>query len=126
MFNGFKYFKEKHIIWFILLGIIVFNILVVILGCFVLRLLPENQGMSMGDSLWESLKLLMDTGGFLGSKLSAVTTIATMIIVLCGMITLSGGVISYINNVFTAMIEKSMDGNAENFPSRQRNRRIIG
>lgn len=113
MFNKFKYFKEKHIIWLILIGILFFNLLVVVLGCFILRLLPENQGMSMSDSLWESLKLLMDPGGFLGSKLSAVTTVATMIIVLCGMITLSGGVISYINNVFTDMIEKSKDGKRE-------------
>jgi len=104
--NRFRYFKEKRMTVLVLLFLLVINILI-IGGCLVLKLLPENRGLSMGDALWESLKLILDPGGFLGSKLSAITTIITSLIVLAGMVTFTGGIIGYVTNLITTKIENS-------------------
>lgn len=108
--NRFRYFKEKRMTVLVLLFLLLINVLIIIGGCLVLKLLPENRGLSMGDTLWESLKLILDPGGFLGSKLSAVATIITSLIVLAGMITFTGGIVGYVTNLITTKIEDSKNG----------------
>lgn len=108
--NRFYYFKEKQMTILVLLFLLVINILIIIGGCLVLKILPENQGLSMGDALWESLKLILDPGGFLGSKLSAITTIISSLIVLAGMVTFTGGIIGYVTNLITTRIDDSKNG----------------
>lgn len=108
--NRFRYFKEKRMSVLILLFLLAINVLIILIGCLVLKLLPENRGLSMSDALWESLKLILDPGGFLGNKLSAVMTIVTSIIVLLGTITFTGGIIGYVSNMITERIDKSNRG----------------
>ena len=113
MKNRFRYFKEKNMARLVMILLLVLNMAIVILGCFVLKILPENQQLSLGDTFWESLKLILDPGGFLGTKLSAVMTIVTSIIVLCGTITFTGGVIGYVTNIITSTIENSKNGSKD-------------
>ena len=108
--NRFRYFKEKRMTVLVLLFLLLLNVLLILGGCLVLKLLPENHGLSMADALWESLKLILDPGGFLGSKLSAITTIITSLIVLAGMITFTGGIIGYVTNLITTRIDDSKNG----------------
>lgn len=97
----------------VMILLLVLNLAVVILGCFILKILPENRQLPLGDAFWESLKLILDPGGFLETKLSAVMTIVTSIIVLCGTITFTGGVIGYVTNIITATIENSKNGSKD-------------
>ena len=108
--NRFRYFKEKHMSALIMILLLCLNLALVVIGCLLLRVLPENRGLSFGDALWQSLRLILDPGGFLGSKLSAVTTIVTSVIVLCGTVTFTGGVIGYVTNIITNAIDNSKNG----------------
>lgn len=111
--NKFKYLKEKNMTGLVMLGLLFLNLAIIILGCFILKFLPENHGMSLRESFWESLKLILDPGGFLGTPMSAITTIVTSIIVLCGTITFTGGVIGYVTNIITNTIDNSKNGSKE-------------
>lgn len=108
--NKIEYIKEKNVIGIILLVIFLSNIFLIAVGSTIIKFLPENRSPSFFDALWSSLRLVVDPGGFLESKLSAIATIVTCLIVMVGTVTFSGGIIGYASNYIMQRIENGKTG----------------
>jgi len=87
------------------------NLLIFILGAIVLMFLPENQGKSFGDVILYSLKLLVDSGGFMANVTNIISVVLTVTIVLAGMICFTGGIIAYMSNIVTSAVSDADGGN---------------
>jgi len=110
MRNKWTYIKEYKMRQIILAGIIIGNLLIFILGAVILVFLPENAGKTLPEVIRYSLKLMVDSGGFMDNVTNAASIILTVIIVLAGMICFTGGIVAYMSNMVTNLVDNAESG----------------
>lgn len=108
--NNRTYRREYKMRTQILFMIIVVNILIFILGIVGMNLLPENHGKSSSEIIKYSLKLLVDSGGFMDNTTNVLSVVLTVVIVLAGMICFTGGIIAYMSNMVTSLVDNADKG----------------
>ena len=113
MKNRWTYIKEYKMRQIILGGIVLGNLLIFIIGAVILRFLPENSGKSLSEVVQYSLKLMVDSGGFMDNVTNLPSIILTVIIVLAGMICFTGGIIAYMSNMVTNLVDNAEGGNTK-------------
>jgi hypothetical protein len=109
--NKWTFIKEYKMRQLIIGVIILANFAIFLVGAVVLKFLPENAGKSVGEVMRYSLKLLVDSGGFMDNVTNLTSVIVTVIIVISGMVCFTGGIIAYMSNFITSLIDHADSGN---------------
>ncbi|MDE5754995.1 MAG: hypothetical protein K2H89_10735, partial [Oscillospiraceae bacterium] len=99
--------KENNPSTFVFLMIILVNILSIILSSLLLLLLPENKGRGFLEMMRFAFTLMINPSGRYQYSDYPASLIITTVVVLLGMISLTGGTVGYITNVINQILEKS-------------------
>jgi ion channel POLLUX/CASTOR len=118
MFHSFRRWfsiqmaKNAHLM--ILLGIVVFNVLLWLVASLAAFLVDKDDFPNYGTALAGCIAWLLDPGTYESERPFAVRFLSVLVIV-TAMVTFSGGIIAYVANVFSAVIEKSKKGRSQLF-----------
>lgn len=102
--------KEKNARGLILLAIIIFNILIWLISSIVAYLFAPGQYGDIVTALWESGITWMLEPGFYDPTVDYSIRIISIIVILLSMITFSGGIIGYVANLFSSIIDNAKEG----------------
>jgi hypothetical protein len=102
--------KEKNARGLILLSIIVFNLLIWFISSVVAYLFAPGQYGDIVTALWESGITWMLEPGFYDPTVDYSIRIISIIVILLSMITFSGGIIGYVANLFSSIIDNAKEG----------------
>ncbi|MDE6729551.1 MAG: hypothetical protein K2J71_02085, partial [Oscillospiraceae bacterium] len=105
--NKISVFKENHPSAFVFLMIILVNILSIIISSLLLLFLPENKDRNFLEMMRFAFTLMINPSGRYQYSDYPISLIITTIVVLLGMISLTGGTVGYITNVINQILEKS-------------------
>lgn len=108
--NYITYIKEYKMRTQILIVIVLVNVLILFVGIICMILLPENSGKSMFEIIKYSLKLLVDSGGFMDNTTGTISVVLTVIIVIAGMVCFTGGIVAYMSNAVTNLVDNADKG----------------
>jgi hypothetical protein len=102
--------KEKNARGLILLSIIVFNILIWLISSLIAYAFAPGHYGTLVTALWESGITWMLEPGFYDPTVDYSIRIISIIVILLSMITFSGGIIGYVANLFSSIIDHSKEG----------------
>ncbi|MDE5768878.1 MAG: hypothetical protein K2H82_05780 [Oscillospiraceae bacterium] len=105
--NKISVLKENNPSAFIFLMIILVNILSVMLSSLLLLFLPENKDRNFLEMMRFAFTLMINPSGRYQYSDYPISLIITTVVVLLGMISLTGGTVGYITNVINQILEKS-------------------
>lgn len=105
--NRISVFKENNPSAFVFVMIIVVNIISVIISSLLLIFLPENKGRSFSEMMRFAFTLMINPSGRYQYSDYPASLIITTVVVLLGMISLTGGTVGYITSVINNILEKS-------------------
>lgn len=94
----------------LLVGIILFNVFLWLISSIVAYLIDPDLYGSVVSSLWGSGITWMLEPGFYDPSLSPPIRIISIIVIITSMITFSGGIIAYVANLFSSIIEQARKG----------------
>ncbi|MBR6386132.1 MAG: hypothetical protein IKS03_08465 [Ruminococcus sp.] len=92
---------------FMFLLIIVVNVIFIALSTALLMFLPENEGRSFSEMIRFAFTLMVNPSGRYQYSDYPVSLIITTIVVLLGMISLTGGTVGFVTSIITSVLEKS-------------------
>ncbi|HAG13806.1 MAG TPA: hypothetical protein DCG49_08095 [Ruminococcus sp.] len=92
---------------FMFLLIIAVNILFIALSTLLLMLLPENQGRGIGEMIRFAFTLMVNPSGRYQYSDYPISLIITTVVVLLGMISLTGGTVGFVTSIITGVLERS-------------------
>lgn len=107
LFNKWSVFKENNPSSHIFIMIILINLLFIVVSSALLIFLPENEGRGFFEMLRFAFTLMVNPSGRYIYSDYPISLIITTIVVLLGMISLTGGTVGYITSVINSMLEKS-------------------
>ena len=105
--NKWSVFKENHPTGHICVLIILVNIIFILTSALIIWRLPENEGQSMGQIIRLAFTLMVNPSGKYTYSDTSISRIITTIVVLLGMISLTGGTVGFITSLINAFIEKT-------------------
>lgn len=105
--NKIAILKENNPSAFVFLMIILVNVLSVILSSLLLLFLPENKGRGFFEMMRFAFTLMINPSGRYQYSDYPASLIITTVVVLMGMISLTGGTVGYITNVINQILERS-------------------
>ncbi|MCR5201678.1 MAG: hypothetical protein K6D02_01105, partial [Lachnospiraceae bacterium] len=105
--NKWNVFKENHPTSHICVMIIVVNIIFIAASAVLISILPENQGRNVPDLIRFAFTLMVNPSGKYTYSETSISRIVTTIVVLLGMISLTGGTVGFITSVINSFLEKS-------------------
>ncbi|MBP0961451.1 MAG: hypothetical protein J5864_04845, partial [Oscillospiraceae bacterium] len=105
--NKLNIYRENRPSAFIFVLVIISNLAAVMLSSLLLLFLPENEGRSFGEMMRFAFTLMVNPSGRYQYSDYPVSLIITTIVVLLGMISLTGGTVGYITSIIMNIIEKS-------------------
>jgi len=107
MRNKWCVFKENNPSAFIFLMIIVINVAFVFISAALLMALPENEGRTFPEIIRFAFTLMINPSGRYIYSDYPISLVITTVVVLLGMISLTGGTVGYITSVINDILEKS-------------------
>ena len=105
--NRWSVFKENHPTAHICVMIIAVNIIFILASALIIMGLPENQGQSLGQIIRLAFTLMVNPSGKYTYSDTAISRIITTIVVLLGMISLTGGTVGFITSLINGVLEKT-------------------
>ena len=105
--NKINIYRENRPSAFIFALVIVSNLAAVMLSSLLLLFLPENKGRGFGEMMRFAFTLMVNPSGRYQYSDYPVSLIITTLVVLLGMISLTGGTVGYITSIIMNIIEKS-------------------
>lgn len=92
---------------FMFLLILAANIVFIAISTILLMFLPENKGRGFGEMIRFAFTLMVNPSGRYQYSDYPVSLVITTIVVLLGMISLTGGTVGFITSIITSVLEKS-------------------
>ena len=92
---------------FMFLLILAVNILFIALSTVLLILLPENQGRSLAEMIRFAFTLMVNPSGRYQYSDYPISLVITTVVVLLGMISLTGGTVGFVTSIITSVLELS-------------------
>ena len=92
---------------FMFLLILAVNIVFIAISTALLMILPENQGRNFAEMIRFAFTLMVNPSGRYQYSDYPVSLIVTTIVVLLGMISLTGGTVGFITSIITSVLERS-------------------
>ena len=105
--NKWNVFKENNPTSHICVMLVVVNVLFILFSAILISFLPENQGHSIPEILRLAFTLMVNPSGKYIYSEAPISLIITTIVVLLGMISLTGGTVGFITSVIQGFIEKT-------------------
>lgn len=102
--------KDQNARGILLLTIIVFNVLLWFVSSILAYIIAPNQYGSVIRALWESGITWMLEPGFYDPTVPYAIRIISIIVIIISMITFTGGIIGYVGNVFSSIIDNAKAG----------------
>ncbi len=102
--------KHKNARLILLLGIILFNLLLWIVSSVIAYFVSPGSYGSAAEALWHSGITWMLDPGFYEQDGNAVIRIMSIVVIITSMISFSGGIIAYVANTFSSIVEDSKKG----------------
>ncbi|MBR4320337.1 MAG: hypothetical protein IKP69_09880, partial [Oscillospiraceae bacterium] len=92
---------------FMFLLILDANIVFIVISTILLMFLPENKGRGFGEMIRFAFTLMVNPSGRYQYSDYPISLIITTVVVLLGMISLTGGTVGFITSIITNILEKS-------------------
>ena len=105
--NKLAIYRENNPGIFVFVFIIVINILVISLSSALLLLLPENNGRTFPEMMRFAFTLMVNPSGRYQYSDYPISLIVTTVVVLLGMISLTGGTVGFVTNIITNVLVRS-------------------
>ncbi|MCQ2494630.1 MAG: hypothetical protein MJ104_08510 [Lachnospiraceae bacterium] len=105
--NRWSVFRENHSIGFVLLAVIVFNIIFIGLSALLISFLPENDDRSVFELIKLAFTLMVNPSGRYVYSDATLSLYLTTIVVLLGMISLTGGTVGLITSFIQNILQRS-------------------
>lgn len=102
--------KDQNARGILLLSIALFNILLWFLSSILAYIIAPNQYGSVIRALWESGITWMLEPGFYDPTVPYAIRIISIIVIITSMMTFTGGIIGYVGNVFSSIIDNAKSG----------------
>ena len=107
MNNKWCVFKENNPSAFVFLMIIFINVAFILLSAVLIMFLPENQDRTFVETIRFAFTLMVNPSGRYIYSDYPISTILTTVVVLLGMVSLTGGTVGYITSIINDILEKS-------------------
>ena len=107
MRNKWCVFKENNPSAFIFLMIVFINVAFVFISAALLMALPENEGRTFPEIIRFAFTLMINPSGRYIYSDYPISLVITTVVVLLGMISLTGGTVGYITSIINDILEKS-------------------
>ena len=105
--NKWSVFKENHSTAHICVLIIAVNVVFILCSTALISILPENRGRSLFETIRLAFTLMVNPSGKYTYSEAPISLIITTIVVLMGMISLTGGTVGFITSVINSFLEKT-------------------
>ena len=105
--NKWSIFKENNPTSHICFLIIVVNLVFIAVSALLISILPENEGHSLGELIRLAFTLMVNPSGKYIYSETPISLIITTIVVLLGMISLTGGTVGFITSIINGFLEKT-------------------
>lgn len=107
LYNKWYIFKENNPSAFVFVMIIIINVLFVFISSGLLLFLPENKDRTFIEMIKFAFTLMVNPSGRYVYSDYPISLVVTTIVVLLGMISLTGGTVGYITSIINNILEKS-------------------
>lgn len=104
--NRWNVFKENNSIAHICLVIVLFNVAFILLSSLLISALPENEGKGIGELVRLAFTLMVNPSGKYIYSEAPISLVLTTVVVLLGMISLTGGTVGFITSFIQGILEK--------------------
>lgn len=111
--NRWSVFKENHTIGFVLVAVIVFNIVFIGFSALLISFLPENEERSVFELIKLAFTLMVNPSGRYVYSDATLSLYLTTIVVLLGMISLTGGTVGLITSFIQSILEKTANSSTK-------------
>ena len=105
--NKWSYLVENKKHYSIFLLLIVINLIAVIIGTVVLKLMPENADKGFFECMIGAFTIMINPSGKYQYGESGISKVFSTVVVMLGMICLTGGTIGYVSSVIMSILDKS-------------------
>lgn len=105
--NRIVIFRENNPSAFVFVMIVLINILSVVVSSALLLFLPENKDRNFLEMMYFAFTLMVNPSGRYQYSDYPVSLIVTTVVVLIGMISLTGGTVGYITSIINNIVRKS-------------------
>ena len=105
--NKWSIFKENNPTSHICFLIVVVNLVFIAVSALLISILPENEGHSLGELIRLAFTLMVNPSGKYIYSETPISLIITTIVVLLGMISLTGGTVGFITSIINGFLEKT-------------------
>ena len=105
--NRWNVFKENYPTSHIAVSLIIVNILFILFSAVLISILPENRGRNLFDILRLAFTLMVNPSGKYIYSEAPISLIITTVVVLLGMISLTGGTVGFITSIIQGILEKN-------------------
>lgn len=105
--NKWNVFKENNPIAHVCALIIIINVIFIGMSALLISVLPENRGHSLGELIRLAFTLMVNPSGKYIYSEAPISLIITTIVVLLGMISLTGGTVGFISSIINGFLEKA-------------------
>ena len=105
--NKLSVHRENNPGIFVFIFIIVINVVMIALSSALLLLLPENAGRTFPEMMRFAFTLMVNPSGRYQYSDYPISLIVTTVVVLLGMISLTGGTVGFVTNIITNVLVKS-------------------
>ncbi|MCR5104313.1 MAG: hypothetical protein K6B68_07650 [Eubacterium sp.] len=105
--NKWNIFKENNPTSHICFMIVIVNLVFIAISAILISVLPENEGHSIGELLRLAFTLMVNPSGKYIYSEEPISLIFTTIVVLLGMISLTGGTVGFITSIINSFLEKT-------------------
>ena len=105
--NKWNVFKENSPTSHICFLIIVVNVIFIALSAILISILPENEGHSIPELIRLAFTLMVNPSGKYIYSETSISRVVTTIVVLLGMVSLTGGTVGFVTSVINGVLEKA-------------------
>lgn len=105
--NRWQVFQENNPTMHICVMIIAVNVVFILLSAALICILPENEGKSLGEILRLAFTLMVNPSGKYIYSETPISLIITTVVVLLGMISLTGGTVGFITSFINGFLERA-------------------
>lgn len=105
--NKWIVFKENHPTGHVCVLLVGVNVMFILLSALIISVLPENRGLSIPQILRLAFTLMVNPSGKYIYSEAPISLILTTVVVLLGMISLTGGTVGFITSIIQAILEKT-------------------
>src|SRR5690554_576969 len=102
--------KNQNARGILLASIIIFNVLLWLISSIIAFLIHPNYYQNISKALWESGITWMLEPGFYDPSMPYAIRIMSIIVIIVSMITFTGGIIGYVANLFSTIIDNAKKG----------------